>query len=119
MAAATTSSEEDCSGVVLEVEIELDEFDCPVWSQLTDDGEAGNENARGDEDSIVGPARDQFGKLIEAGGESLDDSKQLESLEVVRRRFTVRTALRSELPVEVLEEARYGANGPPFVAQDL
>ena len=54
---------------------------------------------------------------MELGREPLDDGKELDDLEVMCRRFAVPTALRGELPIEVLEELECGANSETADAQ--
>ena len=107
-------------GVVVEVgtavDVQLYEFDCTVLRELADDGQGRHQSARGDEDAVVGTARDQFGKIIEPGGEALDDPQQFEHLEVAGGRLAVRAALRPKLTIEVVEDARGGTNGAPTLA---
>jgi hypothetical protein len=55
---------------------------------------------------------DERREIVPAGGEHLDESKELEDLEVVDARLAIRAALRAELSVDVLEERRGRADRP-------
>ena len=66
-----------------EVDVELQEFDGAVGSELTNHGEPRYEHADRDEDSVVVSSWDQLRQIIEPDGESLDDAQQFEHLEVV------------------------------------
>lgn len=92
------------------VDVELNELDRSVGRKLSDHGESGDENSRADEQPVVGPSGGQLGQLVPVSGEVLDYPKELEDLEVVRRRLAVRAALRTELVVEILEERGGGSD---------
>ena len=66
------------------VDIERDEFDSPIGSELTNDGKRPDQWAGSNEEPIVVSTWDEFGQAPESGGEPFDDFEQLERLEVVR-----------------------------------
>lgn len=86
------------------VEIELDQLDCPVTRELRNNCVSGNDVPGRHENPIVRTTDYQLRQRVELGSEPVDDSKEVESLKIRRRWFTIRTALTTELPVEVLEE---------------
>jgi hypothetical protein len=66
------------------VDIEGEEFDCPVGSELTNDGKRPDQLAGGDEQPIIVSTWDELGKTPKSDCEPFDDFEQLERLEVVR-----------------------------------
>ena len=90
-ATRSASARSDLLPTCLEVEAQADELDRSVGSELADDGEARDEEPSGDEDPVVGPARDQLGHGVELQGELVDHAKPFVDLEVVGGRFAVRT----------------------------
>jgi len=96
-ATRSASARSDLLPTCLEVEAQADDLDRSVGSELADDGEARDEEPSGDEDPVVGPARDQLGHGVELQGELVDHAKPFVDLEVVGGRFAVRTPLGREL----------------------
>ena len=86
------------------VEVQFDQFDSAVACELPNDREPRDQDAGGDQDAVVRATGDECGQVVEAGGEDLDDAKELKDLEVVRGWFAVRAPLDAELTVEVIEE---------------
>ena len=76
-----------------------------------------DQHAAGEQDPIVTSTRNQLGKIVELHGKSVDDPQQLDRLEVRSRRFTVRSSLRTQLTVEILEEPVRRPNRTP-IGQD-
>ena len=101
------------------IDVELDQFECAVDGELTDDREPGHEHSGRDEDAIVGASRDERREIVPPRSEHFDDAKELEDLEVVDRRLAVRAALRAELAVEIREERRAGTDRPALAGSRL
>jgi hypothetical protein len=92
------------------VEVELNELDRAICCELANHGEPGKKSSGHHQDSVVVTLCDQPRQVIELDCEAIDDPNQLEHLEIVRRRFAVRSPLGSQLAVEVLEEPRRRTN---------
>ena len=88
----------------------MHEFDCTICCELADDGETRHEGRRHHQDPVVVTLQDQPRQVVELDREAIDDPDQLEHLEVIRRRFAVRSAFGTELAVEVFKEPRRRAN---------
>lgn len=89
----------------MQVKIELNQLDRAIRSKLAKHREPCDEHARRDQESVVAPAGDQLGEIIEPDREPVDNANQLKDLEIGGRGLAARSALRRELPVEVLEES--------------
>ena len=87
-----------------DIEIEGNQLDGAVGTELSDDGVDANEHAGRDQDPIVVATGYQRRQLLEARWETLDDVEQFEGLEVVRGRLAVRSAFVAELSSKVLEK---------------
>lgn len=61
----------------------MHQLDGAVWGELAEHCNPRNEHSHRNQDSIVGPARNQLGKIVEARCEPIDDSQQVEDLEVI------------------------------------
>lgn len=96
--------------VELGVEVELNDLDRTICCELANHGEPGEKRSGHHQDSVVVTLGDQTRQVIEFDCEAIDDPNQLKHLEIVRRRFAIRSALGSQLAVEVLEEPRRRTN---------
>lgn len=75
-----------------EVDSDLQDLDGAVGNQLSGDRDGVDENAGADQDSIVRAPRDELRKFVEAGGECVDDGKEIDRQEIVGRRSAVLAA---------------------------
>ncbi len=94
-----------CGSVPGEVNINRDEFDCLVSRELADDVERPRLHAAGEQHPVVTTPRDQLREVVEPFSESVNDTQQLNRLEIPGRRFTVWSAFRAQLTIKVLKEA--------------
>ena len=88
----------------------MHELDGTICGELTDDGETRHKGPIHHQDPVVVTPRDQARQVIELDREAIDDSDQLEHLEVVRRRFAVRPTFGTELAIKVVKKPRSRAN---------
>ena len=93
-----------------EVEVERDELNSNIGSQLTYDRVDTHERAGRHQDSIVVAPRDAWWMVIEASGKALDDVQHLVGLEVGGRGFAAQPPFGPELSIEILEERRRCSN---------
>jgi len=100
--------------VVPHVDLERNQLDRPVSSQLADDGIGTHKHAGRDQHAVVAPPRDEFDQIIEAGRETFDDLLQLECLEVVGRRLPAQSTFIAKLAIKVLEELERRADLATF-----
>ena len=87
----------------LRVDVELHQLHGSVWRQLSNYRETSDNVARCDQDAVLRHIRKQPREVIPPDGEALDDSQQVEHLEVIRGWFTIRTALGWQLAIEIRE----------------